>query len=83
MLQFPVTKQFFLPLCTLQCSLVSEWVTRANFHLFISEISNFGAAMIFQVLHLFIPQIAKKIAIFFRLQSIPLYISRRKLGTSL
>ena len=59
--QNPVTKQ----VCgEVKCGLVSEMVTRVNPNFFISEILNFGTAVVFQVFHLFIQYFAKNIAIF-------------------
>ena len=48
----------------MKCGLVWEWIPRANPHFFINNISKFEAAMIRQIFHLFIHEIAKIFAIF-------------------
>ena len=79
MLNYPVTKQFGLALCIVKCCFVSEWVTRANSHIFIKEISNFMAAMIIQIFPVFIQKIAIIPAFFCSFcKVLSLYISQKK-----
>ena len=71
MSQYPVTKQFGFTLCTVNCGLVSEWVTRENPKFFINEILNCGTAAVFHIFHLFIQYIAKNLVFFlFPVQSV-------------
>ena len=79
MLICPVTKQFGFALGIGKCCLVSEWVTRANSHIFTKEISNFMAAMIIQIFPVFIQKIANILAFFCSFcKVLSLYISRKK-----
>ena len=68
MLHCPVTKQLCFPLCTVKCSLVSEWIYPANPHFFsclrINNFFKFRTAIIIKVFHFFFHYIAEKIAKF-------------------
>ena len=81
MVQCPVNKQFYFALCTVNGGLSSERVKWANLHVFINKISNWRSAMIIQVLHLFIQEIATKDAFFFSFYRVfTLYIPNKYVG---
>ena len=82
MLNCPVTKHFCFPFCTAKCGVFSEKVTRANPHFFINKISKFVAAMIIQIFHLFVHEIAKNYEFLCSFCNVfTLYISRKIVGS--
>ena len=83
MLHYTVIQNLCFELCTVKCGLVSDWVTRSNPNFFIgfSKISIFPAAIIIQVFHFFILEIAKNLANFCSCCNVfTLYISGKNVG---